>query len=158
MNLRKIIVHEIQKNTGENETEITLSDELIPNDGQSSSLVSSLLRSYRGDKILYAVFEDEEGHYFPPKNVPIINTNDRQSFPFVSEDGTLYFSSNASYKNKLGFGLMDIYKVKNIPEEFKLPEFVYPRRFMHMAVSTLGTSFADALKIATNSPMSTALR
>ena len=75
MNLRKIIVHEIQKNPGENETEITLSDELIPNDNQSSSLVSTLLRSYRGDKILYAVFEDEEGHYFPERYNTYKETN-----------------------------------------------------------------------------------
>lgn len=48
------------------------------------------------------------------KNVPGINTNDRQSFPFVSNDGTLYFSSNAIYNDTLGLGLMDIYKLKDI--------------------------------------------
>ena len=69
MNLKKIIVHEIQKNAGEKESNVTLSNELIANDRQSSSLVSTLLGSYRGDKILYAVFEDEGGHYFPEKYV-----------------------------------------------------------------------------------------
>lgn len=55
------------------------------------------------------------------KNVPGINTGGRESFPFISTDGTLYFSSDGIYENKdgtwkLGVGLLDIYKVENLNE------------------------------------------
>jgi outer membrane protein OmpA-like peptidoglycan-associated protein/tetratricopeptide (TPR) repeat protein len=53
--------------------------------------------------------------YGKPKNLSqSINTSGRESFPFISKDSTLYFSSDGIYDKKLGSGLLDIYKVYNI--------------------------------------------
>ncbi|MCK0179921.1 hypothetical protein MWU50_11505 [Flavobacteriaceae bacterium S0862] len=69
----------------------------------------------KGQSDIYYV--DIDGDKFGKvKSVPIINTNGRESFPFISSSGDLYFSSDGFYNNKLGFGLLDIYKVENINE------------------------------------------
>ena len=65
MNLQRLIVHELKKESGINETELILSEELIPIDVNSSELVEALLKSYQGDKILYAEFDNSPGKYFP---------------------------------------------------------------------------------------------
>ena len=56
----------------------------------------------------------KNGKYSAVKSVPGINTNGRESFPYVSQDGDLYFSSDGIINGELGFGLLDIYKVKDI--------------------------------------------
>lgn len=44
-----------------------------------------------------------------PKNLgEVINTPDKEMFPFIGEDGTLYFSSNGH----IGLGLLDIFQTK----------------------------------------------
>ncbi|MBT8230383.1 MAG: OmpA family protein [Bacteroidia bacterium] len=45
-----------------------------------------------------------------------INTGSRESFPFVSKDGSLYFSSDGIYGDTLSLGLLDIYRVRDIDE------------------------------------------
>ncbi|MCD4818302.1 MAG: nucleoid-associated protein [Candidatus Cloacimonetes bacterium] len=82
MELNKIIIHEILKDSGVNETEIKLSDELIPNDENSKNLVSTLLQSYNGDKILYAIFDDTGGNYFPER-YDIYRNSDRTNIQFI---------------------------------------------------------------------------
>lgn len=67
----------------------------------------------RGQSDIYYV-EIKNGIYGEPKSVPGINTPGRESFPFVSKDSTLYFSSDGVYNDSLGLGFLDIYKVKNI--------------------------------------------
>ncbi len=53
--------------------------------------------------------------YGTPKNLSQhINTSGRESFPFISKDSTLYFSSDGVYNKELGLGLLDIYKVYDI--------------------------------------------
>ncbi len=82
-----------------------------------------------------APFEDANGHtdiyYVDIKNdgtygkvmiVPGVNTNGRESFPFISSEGTLYFSSDGIYNNTLGLGLLDIYKVTNIDKVIQTGE------------------------------------
>src|SRR5690606_11589865 len=65
MNLNRLIVHELRKVSGSTETELILSNELIPIDYDSNELVEILLKSYQGDKILYAEFDNSPGKYFP---------------------------------------------------------------------------------------------
>lgn len=67
MELKKIIIHELKKESESNEVELILSEELIPNNAESSALVTALSDSYKSDRILYAVFDDSEGKYFPEK-------------------------------------------------------------------------------------------
>lgn len=73
-----------------------------------------------GDMDIWRVDLNEDGTYGTPENLgTIVNTEGRESFPFVSEDGKLIFASDAHK----GFGGMDLYmfdltdqnaKVRNI--------------------------------------------
>lgn len=67
MELSKVIIHEIKKESGENESNVILSAELIGNSQTASALISTLLESYNNDKLLYAIFDETEGNYFPQK-------------------------------------------------------------------------------------------
>ncbi len=65
MELLKMIIHELRKESGTTVVTPVLSDDLMPNDENSLGLITALADSYRGDRILYAVFDDAEGRYFP---------------------------------------------------------------------------------------------
>lgn len=67
MELNRIIIHELRKTSGSQETELILSDELVAIDENSVGLVDALNRSYNTDRVLYAVFDRAEGKYFPEK-------------------------------------------------------------------------------------------
>ncbi|MBS7232186.1 nucleoid-associated protein [Flavobacterium psychroterrae] len=67
MILDKIVIHELKKESESNKVELIFSDELLPNDDDSTALLIALSASYKSDKILYAVFDDSEGRYFPEK-------------------------------------------------------------------------------------------
>ncbi|WP_411766816.1 OmpA family protein [Winogradskyella sp. A3E31] len=60
-----------------------------------------------GGTDLYVVDINEDGTYSEPRNLgPNINTAGRELFPSISQDSTLYYSSDGL----LNFGLLDIYK------------------------------------------------
>jgi nucleoid-associated protein len=67
MEIKKVIIHELIKESGLNETKLVLSDDLIQNDENLTGLITALNKSYNSDRILYAVFDDSEGKYFPEK-------------------------------------------------------------------------------------------
>jgi nucleoid-associated protein len=67
MVLNKLVVHEIAKASGVNESELRLSDELIENNDTAIELVSALHDSYNSDKVFYAKFDQSPGKYFPEK-------------------------------------------------------------------------------------------
>lgn len=67
MELNKIIIHELTKESGSNETELIRSEQLVDIDDNSIGLVSALNSSYNSDKVLYAVFDKSEGKYYPEK-------------------------------------------------------------------------------------------
>ncbi|PKV51166.1 outer membrane protein OmpA-like peptidoglycan-associated protein [Aquimarina sp. MAR_2010_214] len=59
-----------------------------------------------GDFDIYFVTVNQDGTYGKPTNLgPTINTENREQFPFISEKGHLFFSSNGH----LGLGMMDIF-------------------------------------------------
>ncbi|MGJ8550065.1 OmpA family protein [Winogradskyella wichelsiae] len=60
-----------------------------------------------GQTDIYSVEINEDNTYGIPENLgPNINTEGREMFPFVSDDNTLYFSSDGH----LNLGLLDIFK------------------------------------------------
>ncbi|MCC1485646.1 OmpA family protein, partial [Winogradskyella immobilis] len=60
-----------------------------------------------GASDLYVVDINDDGTYSTPRNLgENVNTAGRESFPSISKDGTLYYSSDGL----LNFGLLDIYK------------------------------------------------
>jgi nucleoid-associated protein len=67
MALSKLIVHELKKESGTTTVNLGTSNQLIPIDNQSESLLTALLKSYSGDKILYADFDRSPGKYFPTR-------------------------------------------------------------------------------------------
>ena len=83
MELRKIIIHELIKEKDSNEVELILSDELIPIENNSIALIQGLSDTYRGDKILYAVFDNSEGRYFPEKFTEYRNSG-RENTDFIN--------------------------------------------------------------------------
>ena len=59
-----------------------------------------------GGTDIYVVDVYENNKYGVPKNMgPIINTPDDEAFPFINNEGTLFFSS----KGHIGLGMFDIY-------------------------------------------------
>lgn len=67
MLLNKLIVHQLIKESGSKKVQIVPSDELIPVDTESEELIAALLKSYSGDKILYGIFSNDPGKFFPDK-------------------------------------------------------------------------------------------
>lgn len=67
MELKKIIIHELIKERESDQVELILSGELVPNNDESIALVTALSDTYRSDRILYAIFDESEGKYFPEK-------------------------------------------------------------------------------------------
>ncbi|MBG6129743.1 outer membrane protein OmpA-like peptidoglycan-associated protein [Aquimarina sp. EL_43] len=71
-----------------------------------------------GDFDIYFVAVNQDGTYGEPTNLgPTINTENREQFPFISEKGNLFFSSNGH----LGLGMMDIFV-----SELRRGEFIKP--------------------------------
>jgi outer membrane protein OmpA-like peptidoglycan-associated protein len=67
-----------------------------------------------GASDLYVLDINEDGTYSEPRNLGAnINTAGRESFPSISKDNTLYYSSDGL----LNFGLLDIYKSNILNDE-----------------------------------------
>ncbi|MDY0089839.1 MAG: OmpA family protein [Flavobacteriaceae bacterium] len=67
---------------------------------------------------LYYVDIAEDGSYSEPVNLGnSINTKHREQFPFISEDGTLYFASDGHE----GLGGLDIFMSRNYDDKFAKP-------------------------------------
>ncbi len=65
---------------------------------------------------IYVVDLNEDGSYGTPRNLgTMVNTTQREQFPFISDQDVLYFSSNGHQ----GFGNMDIYKAEGDFSEVK---------------------------------------
>lgn len=74
--------------------------------GKIMYFASDMPGSYGKTDIFYSVLDDE-GKWGTPQNAGnIINTTESELFPYVAEDGTLYFSSNGHP----GMGGLDIFK------------------------------------------------
>tara|TARA_B110000444_G_scaffold15730_1_gene13578 strand:+ start:5402 stop:7549 length:2148 start_codon:yes stop_codon:yes gene_type:complete len=64
-----------------------------------------------GSSDIFLVNINKDGTFGTPQNLGIkINTEGRENFPFVSDNGTLYFSSDSH----IGLGGLDIFKFNNI--------------------------------------------
>ena len=60
-----------------------------------------------GESDLYVVDIYDDGTFSEPRNLgPNVNTPGRELFPYISKDGTLFYSSDG----RVNYGLLDIYK------------------------------------------------
>jgi len=79
----------------------------------SSNMLGSL-----GSYDLYYVTVNDDGTYGSPKNLSyIINTENREQFPFISIEGHLFFASNGH----LGLGMLDIFVSEKVNGKFTKP-------------------------------------
>jgi len=85
----------------------------IAPDGLTLYFVSDVKGGF-GGKDIYFVTRDKPGSpWSKPKNAgPDINTSGDEVFPYVRNDGTLYFSSDGH----IGMGGLDIFKAKPQPD------------------------------------------
>ncbi|MFX6728597.1 hypothetical protein ABTH13_19825, partial [Acinetobacter baumannii] len=68
---------------------------------------------------LYKSVRDQSGNWSAPINLgPNINTSGDEMFPFVANDGTLYFSSNGH----LGLGGLDVFSSTPVKDGWSVPE------------------------------------
>ena len=75
-------------------------------DGRTLYFASDMPGS-QGSFDIYSVAVNEDGTYGEPQNLgPNVNTPHREQFPFIAEDGTLYFTSDGH----MGFGNLDVFK------------------------------------------------
>ena len=78
----------------------------LSEDGSTLYFASDMPGSL-GSFDIYSVAVNEDGTYGEPVNLgPNINTAHREQFPYIANDGTLYFTSDGH----LGFGNLDVYK------------------------------------------------
>ncbi len=87
----------------------------LSKNGQRLFFVSDMPGGLGGTDIWYC--EKTGGSWGKPVNAgSAINTPGNESFPFVAEDGTLYFSSDG----RMGFGGLDIYASRFLDGKFEI--------------------------------------
>ena len=85
----------------------------ITNDGLTLYFVSNMAGGFGGKDIWIVTRVKEGDGWSKPRNAgPDINTAGEELFPFIREDGTLYFSSDGL----IGMGGLDIFKAKPQPD------------------------------------------
>jgi len=71
-----------------------------------------------GNSDLYKVSIDSNGNFGSPENLgPTINTEGRETFPFVDADNNLFFASDGHP----GLGGLDIFEAKSVNNSFEKP-------------------------------------
>ncbi|MDH5598538.1 MAG: hypothetical protein OEY34_05410, partial [Cyclobacteriaceae bacterium] len=72
---------------------------------------------------LYSASMDSRGRFRQPKNLgPVINTTGDDMFPYVADDGSLYFASDGHP----GFGGLDLFVVRRVNGEVKIENMGEP--------------------------------
>src|ERR1035437_1125348 len=91
----------------------------------TSNLKDSLHPGYGGTDLYYSLWDAKKKAWGPPINMgPDINTEGNESFPFLHDDGTLYFSSDGH----IGMGGLDIFRAEKTGENKwgKVENMKYP--------------------------------
>lgn len=89
----------------------------VSKDGKLLYFVSNMPGGI-GKTDIYFVKIENNGTYSIPQNLgPEINTEGREMFPYISEDNTLYFSSDGHF----GIGSLDVFSSKKVKSKFQKP-------------------------------------
>jgi len=90
-----------------NSTEYNVGNPSLTKDGKTLYFASDMPGGFGGTDI-WMVTINKNGTYGKPENLgEKVNTPGRETFPFVDDQGTIYFSSNG----RLGFGGLDVFKL-----------------------------------------------
>ncbi len=91
-----------------NSTEYSVGNPSLSKDGKTLYFASDMPGGL-GDTDIWKVAVNGDGTYGEPVNLGSkVNTAGKESFPFIAEDGTLYFASSG----RPGFGGLDIFKLE----------------------------------------------
>lgn len=92
-----------------NSTDYSISHPTLNTDGSIVFFVSDMPGGYGGTDIYYTEYKN--GEWTDPVNLgPTVNTEYDEMFPYLHQDGTLYFAS----EGHAGYGGLDIFYSKNI--------------------------------------------
>jgi outer membrane protein OmpA-like peptidoglycan-associated protein/tetratricopeptide (TPR) repeat protein len=101
-----------------NDREYSVGHAALTADGQTLYFASDKPGGYGGVD-LYKSIRDQSGNWAAPVNLgPTINTSGDEMFPFMANDGTLYFASNGH----LGLGGLDVFSSTPIKDGWTTPE------------------------------------
>ena len=84
----------------------------ITSDELTLYFVSDMPGGAGGKDIWVVTRESKGGDWGKPENLEAVNTVDDEMFPFIHDDGSLYFASNG----RIGMGGMDIYKANKLED------------------------------------------
>ncbi|MDH7448395.1 OmpA family protein [Aquimarina sp. 2201CG14-23] len=102
-----------------NSNEYSVAHPALSADGKKLYFASDMPGT-RGESDLYVVNIHEDGTFGRPKNLgDRINTEGRETFPYISDSGRLYFSSDGH----IGLGGLDIFV--SVPEHFNIYSIPY---------------------------------
>ena len=125
--LGAVICETEKKGTGWGESKVlvfcadsfTCGHPAITFDDQRLYFASDMPGGFGGKDIWYVNYEKKGSKWSAPVNAGFnINTSGDEMFPFVTEDGTLYFASNGL----IGMGGLDIFKAVKSGDGFAAPE------------------------------------
>ncbi len=95
--------------------EYSVAHPTLSNDEKKLYFSSDMPGGY-GESDIYEVDIKPDGTYGEPKNLgKDINTEGKETFPYISKTGNLYFSSDGH----VGFGGLDVFKISNFENETK---------------------------------------
>lgn len=122
--LEKIYKAELVNNEWTNITELPFSNDnyktahpALSPDEKTLYFASNMPGSY-GNSDLYKVSIDKNGKFGTPENLgPTINTEGRETFPFIDANNNLFFASDGH----LGLGGLDIFETKVNGKSFEKP-------------------------------------
>ena len=122
--LEKIYKAELVNNEWTNITELPFSNDnyktahpALSPDEKTLYFASNMPGSY-GNSDLYKVSIDKNGKFGTPENLgPTINTEGRETFPFIDANNNLFFASDGH----LGLGGLDIFQAKVNGKSFEKP-------------------------------------
>lgn len=114
----------LEGNKGKNLTPLAVngayasSQPAVTKDGKTLYFVSDKTGGYGGTDI-YVSTRNANGEWSNPQNLgPVVNSAFDEKFPFIAEDGTVYFASNTPG----GLGGLDVYKTKAENGQWQKPE------------------------------------
>jgi outer membrane protein OmpA-like peptidoglycan-associated protein/tetratricopeptide (TPR) repeat protein len=101
-----------------NDREYSVGHPALTADGQTLYFASDKPGGYGGVD-LYKSIRDQSGNWAAPVNLgPAINTSGDEMFPFVANDGTMYFASNGH----VGLGGLDVFSSTATKDGWTAPE------------------------------------
>jgi len=100
-------------NTGILADSLVAAHPALSSDGLTMYFVSDMPGSYGLKDIYVATRTDESDSWSAPRNLgPDINTSGNELFPYIRDDGSLYFASDGH----IGMGGLDIFKATSQPD------------------------------------------